>query len=84
LGDRIRAAGKSIVAAHADQLGAVLAAQLQQIIAPPHRIETGTIADSEGRRGGPFAALICNGGQPIAAAGADAVARPNRWRSLLM
>jgi len=73
LGDRIRAAGKTIVAAHEEQLGAVLAAQLQPIIAPPYRIETGTIADSEGRRGGPFAALICKGGQPIAAVGADAV-----------
>src|SRR5262249_29090375 len=73
LGGRIRAAGKTIVAAHADQLGAVLAAQLQQIIAPPYRIETGAIADSEGRRSGPFAALVCKGGQPIAAAGADAV-----------
>lgn len=51
----------------------MLAAQLQQIVAPPYRIETGTIADSEGRRSGPFAALICNGGQPIAAAGEDTV-----------
>ncbi len=73
MGDLIRAAGKSIIAAHAHQLGAVLAAQLQQIIAPPYRIETGTIADSEGQRSGPFAALVCNGGQPIAGAGEDAV-----------
>jgi hypothetical protein len=35
LGDHIRAAGKSIVAADADQPGAVLSDQLRQIIAPP-------------------------------------------------
>jgi hypothetical protein len=73
LGDRIRAAGRSIIDATADQLGTALASQLQQIIAPPYRVETGTIADAEGRRSGPFAALISNGSQPIAAAGEDAV-----------
>jgi hypothetical protein len=69
LGDLIRAAGQSIITAPADQLGTVLAAQLQQIITPPYRVETCAIVDSEGRRTAPFEALICNGGAPIGDAG---------------
>jgi hypothetical protein len=46
LGDRIRAAGKGVIAAPPDQFATVVAAQLQQIITPPYRIETGAIGDT--------------------------------------
>jgi hypothetical protein len=79
LGDKIRAAGRTLVAAPSDRLGAALAAQLQQIITPPYRIETGAIADADGRKAGPFAVLICKGGQPIGA-GADQQLKPGAGR----
>jgi hypothetical protein len=74
LGDNIRAAGQATIAAAPNQLGAVLAAQIQQIVGPPYRIEAAAIADHLGRITEPFAVLICNGGQIIAAA-ADGQAR---------
>ena len=67
LGDIIRAAGEAIIAAPVDQVGTALVAQLQQFVRAPYRIETGIIADSEGRRTEPFSVLICIGGQLIGA-----------------
>src|SRR5207253_3192801 len=43
LGHKVRLAGKAVVAAPADQVGATLAAQLQQLITPPYRIEAAAI-----------------------------------------
>jgi hypothetical protein len=67
LGDIIRAAGEAVIAAPPDQVGAALVAQLQRFMKEPYRIETGIIADSEGRRTEPFSVLICSGGRLIGA-----------------
>ena len=61
LGDIIRAAGEAVIAAPADQVDATLLAQLQRFVPTPYRIETGIVADSEGRRTEPLTALICVG-----------------------
>lgn len=71
LGDQIRLAGEEILGAPADQIGAALAGFLETFISEPYRIEAGYIADVQGNRAGPFAALICTGGQPIVAEGVD-------------
>jgi hypothetical protein len=62
-GDVIHAAGEAVIAAPADRVGAALFAQLQHLVPPPYRIETGIVIDSEGRRTEPLSALICVGGQ---------------------
>ncbi len=67
LGDIIRAAGEAVIAAPPDQVGGALVAQLRRLVKEPYRIETGIIADSEGRRTEPFSALICIGGRLIGA-----------------
>lgn len=71
LGDQIRLAGREILGAPADQIGTLLAGFLETFISEPYRIEAGYIADFQGNRAGPFAALICTGGQPVVAAGVD-------------
>ena len=73
LGDKVRSAGKAVVAAPVGQVGTTLAAELQELIAAPYRIEAASIADHLGRMTGPFAALVCNGGQIIGTGGPQAV-----------
>lgn len=73
LGEKIRLAGKAVIAAPADQVGTILAAQLQQLVTPPYRIETAAIADHVGRTTESFPVLICNGGQIIGPTGSQAV-----------
>ena len=84
LGDIIRAAGDAVIAAPADQVGAALVVQLQRLVKEPYRIETGIIADSEGRRTEPFSALICIGGRSIGADNGQSLLPTNPWRPLSM